>query len=105
MHRTLGTRPQAKPVRFNPQTAIRQISSCKETDIEKPDPALITEVPQVTAVTTEGDQAFMERLQALQKDADFRGTLITDPKLPNHARRFLRNFFHMVTGNSSVLRA
>ena len=29
VHRMLGTQPQAKCVRFNPQTTIRPISSCK----------------------------------------------------------------------------
>ena len=36
VHRTLGTQPPAKRVRFNPQTAIRPIASCKETGMEKP---------------------------------------------------------------------
>ena len=92
-------------MRFNPQTAILPIESCKETGMEKPDPDIVTEANQATAVTTEEDTVFVELLHALPKDADLRGTLNTDPKPTNRARRFLRNFFQMVTVNRSVLRA
>ena len=39
VHRTLGTQPPAKRVRFNSQTAIRPIPSCKEADTGRPDHA------------------------------------------------------------------
>ena len=45
VNRTVGTQPPAKrvrEVRFNPQTAIRPIPNCKETGMEKPDPAHVT---------------------------------------------------------------
>ena len=44
VHRTLGTQPPAKRVRFNPQTVIRPFPRCKVTDTWKPDLALTTPV-------------------------------------------------------------
>ena len=104
VHRILGTQPSAKRVRFNPQTAIRPITSCKDADPARLDSAPITPVPQVLAVTTDKGPTFRERSQESPKKTDFRGTLNTDPKPPNRARRFLRNFFQMVTDNRAVLR-
>ena len=96
----------AKRVRFNPQTAIRQIPSCKEAEADIPVFSPTTQAPQVFAMTTEMNSAFRERPpQTLPNDCDFRATLKTDPKPLNRARLFLRNFFQMVTGNRSVLRA
>ena len=105
VHRILGTKSPAKRVRFNPQTAIRQIPSCKDADVARLDSAPITPVPQVLAVTTGNWPTFGERPQALPKETDFRGTLNTDPIPPNLALRFLRNFLQMVTDNRAVLRA
>ena len=70
-----------------------------------PVPTPTTQAFQALAVTTEKDPAFRERPQTLHKNADFRGTLNTDTKPPNRARRFLRNFFQMVTNNRAVLMA
>ena len=105
VHRTLGTQPPAKRVRFNHQTAIRPIRSCKETTPEKQPHFRPTTPPtQVLAATTERTPAFENQPRFHPKEADFHGTLKTDPS-PRIARRFLRNFFQMVTGNRSVLRA
>ena len=105
VHRMLGTKPPAKRVRFNHQTAIRPIPSCKE-----PTPAALTHnLPtpstQATSALTDGTSAFGSQLEPLPKEADFHGTLNTDPKPPNRARRFLRKFLQMVTDNRAVLRA
>ena len=56
-------------------------------------------------VVTDGTSAFGNQPECLQKEADFHGTLKTDTKPPNCARRFLRKFFEMVTDNRAVLRA
>ena len=79
VHRTLGTQPPAKHVRFNSQTVIRPIPSCKEADTVGPDLSPLTQGPQLLTVTTESDSAVRERPPAPPKDADFRGTLNTDP--------------------------
>ena len=105
IHRMLGTQPPAKRVRFNHQTANRHIPSCKE-----PIPEILAGGPpttptQVPAVVTSGTSAFGNQPESLPKEADFHGTLKTDPKPPNRARRFLRKFFQMVTDNRAVLRA
>ena len=105
VHRTLGTKPPAKLVRFNHQTAIRPIHSCKETTPEKPHFRPTTLPTQVLAAATEQTPAFENQPRFHPKEADFYGTLKTDPSPTNRARRFLRNFFQMVTGNRSVLRA
>ena len=105
VHRSLGTQPPAKRVRFNHQTAILPIPSCKE-----PIPDILAGSPptpptQVPAVVTSGTSAFGNQPESPPKEADFHGTLKTDPKPPNRARRFLRKFFHMVTDNRAVLKA
>ena len=105
VHRTLGTQPPAKRVRYNHQTAILHIPSCKETAAETPALLPLTPPPQVLATTIERIQAFGEQSNVHPKEADFHGTLNTDPKPPNRARRFLRKFFQMVTENRAVLRA
>ena len=105
VNRTVGTQPPAKRVRVNSQTAIRHIPSCKEADTMRTDHAPLSQVPQLHAATTDSDSAVRERQPAPLKDSDFRGTLNTDPKPPNRARRFLRNFFQVVTNNRAVLRA
>ena len=100
----LGTQPPAKRVRFNHQTAIRPIPSCKEATPTPFDYNLPTPPPQLTA-TTDGTSAFGSPPEPLPKEAAFHGTLKTDPNTPNRARRFLRKFFQMVTDNRAVLRA
>ena len=105
LHRMLGTQPPQKRVRFNHQTAIRPIPSCKEASTGRPDLSTPTPTTQVLAWTTESNPAFMEQPKVLQKDPDFHGTLNTDPKPPNRALRFLRKFFLIVTDNRAVLRA
>ena len=52
VHRTLGTQPPAKRVRFKHQTAIRPIPSCKEASTGRPDLTTHTPTTQVLAVTT-----------------------------------------------------
>ena len=104
VHRMLGTQPPAKRVRFNHQTAIRPSPSCKDT------PAALTyNLPTpptpVTVAPTDGTSAFGSPPESLPTEADFHGTLKTDPEPPNRARRFLRKFFQMVTDNRAVLRA
>ena len=104
VHRMLGTQPPAKRVRFNHQTAIRPIPSCKEVTPAVPAHNLPT--PTIHPITpTDGTSAFGSPPESLPKEADFHGTLNTDPKPPNRARRFLRKFFQMVTDNRAVLRA
>ena len=105
VHRTLGTQPRAKRVRFNHKTAIRPIHSCKEPATETLELKPTTPPPKVLAATTELTTAFGEQPRIHPKEADFHGTLKTDPKPPNRARRFLRKFFQMVTDNLAVLRA
>ena len=105
VHRTLGTQPPAKRVRFNHQTAIRPIPSCKKTATETLELKPTTSPPQVLTATTERTTTFGEQSRVHPKEADFHGTLKTDPSPPNRARRFIRNFFQMVAGNRSVLRA
>ena len=105
VHLTLGTQPPAKRVRFNHKTAIRPIPSCKETASETLALKPTTSPPQGLATTTERSPAFREQPSAHPNEADFHGTLYTDPKPPNRARRFLRKFFQMVTDNRAVLRA
>ena len=105
VHRTLGTQPPAKRVRFNHQTAIRPIPNCTETATETLDLKPTTSPPQVPATTIERRSAFWEQPSIHPKEADFHGTLNTDPKPPNRARRFLRKFFQMVNDNRAVLRA
>ena len=85
VHRTLGTRPPAKRVRFNAQTAIRPIPSCKEAETENLASKTTTQASKALAVTTEMEQAFMERPQTIPKEADFQGTLNTDHK-PTESR-------------------
>ena len=71
VHRTLGTLPTAKRVRFNPQTAIRPIPSGKEVDVENPVTSTTAQTPQAFT-TTAADSAFMERPPlALPKESDF----------------------------------
>ena len=74
-----------KRVRFNAQTAIRPIPSCKEAETENPTSAPTTQASQALTVTTEMEPAFMERPQTLPKEADFQGTLNTDHK-PTESR-------------------
>ena len=105
VHRMLGTQPPAKRVRFNHQTAIRPIASCKEAIPASLDRNLPTLLTQVTIAPTDGTSAFGSPPESLPKETDFHGTLKTDPKPPNRARRFLRKFFQMVTDNRAVLRA
>ena len=105
VHRTLGTQPPAKRVRFNHKTAIRPIPSCKETAPETPALKPTTSPLQVLATTPERSPAFGEQTSVHPKEADFHGTLNTDHKPPNRARRFLRKFFQMVTNNRAVIRA
>ena len=97
VYRTLGTQPPAKRVRFNHQTAIRPIPSCTETATETLELMPTTSPPQVLTATTERIPAVGEQSRVHPKEADFHGTLNTDPKHPNRARRFLRKFFQMVT--------
>ena len=104
VHRTLGTQPPAKRVRFNHQTAIRPITSCKQPTPESLEPKPTTLPPEVLA-TTALSPAFVDQPSVHTKEADSHGTLNTDPKPPNRARRFLRKFFQMVTDNRAVLRA
>ena len=104
VHSTLGTQPPAKLVRLTNQTAIHPIHSCKETAPEIPALKPATPLPQVLATTTERIPAFGEQSSVHPKEAYFHGTLNTDPKPPNRARRFLRKFFQMVTVNMVVLR-
>ena len=100
----LGTQPPAKRVRFNHQTAIRPIPSCKEVTPAVPAHNLPT--PTIHPITpTDGTSAFGSPPELLPKETDFHGTLNTDPQPPNRARRFLRKFFQMVTDNRAVLRA
>ena len=94
----LGTQPPAKRVHFNHQTAIRPITSCKEAIPIPLNHNLPTPPTQLTT-TTDGTSAFGSSPESLPKEADFHGTLKTDPKPPNRARRFLRKFFQMVTDN------
>ena len=105
VHRMLGTQPPAKRVRFNHQTAIRPIPSCKEAVPV----ALVHNPPtpstQVTSAPTDATSAFRSPPEPLPTEADFHGTLKIDPNPPNRARRFLRKFFQMVTDNRAVLRA
>ena len=101
----LGTQPPAKRVRFNHQTAIRPINSCKEATPAVLAHNLPTPSNQVTSAPTDATSAFGSPLEPLPKEADFHGTLKTDPNPPNCARRFLRKFFQMVTDNRAVLRA
>ena len=105
VHRTLGTQPPAKRVRFNHQTAIRPIPSCKESTTETPERRPSTPPTQVHATPAERTPAFREHPTVPPKEAYFHGTLNTDPKTPNRARRFLRKFFQMVTDNRAFLRA
>ena len=105
VHRTLGNQPQAKRWRFNHQTAIRPIPSCKEAIPASLDRNPPTPPTQVTAVATDWTSAFGSQPKLLPREADFHGTLNTNPKPTNRARRFLRNFFQMVTDNRAVLRA
>ena len=105
VHRTLGTKPPVKRVRFNHQTAVRPIPSCKDAIPASLDRNLPTPPTQALAVTTERTPALRERPRVHPKEADFHGTLNTDHQNPNRARRFLRNFFKTVTGNRSALRA
>ena len=72
---------------------------------EKPHFRPSTPPPQVLAVATERTSALENQPRFHPQEADFHGTLKTDPFHPNRARRFLRHFFQMVTGNRSVLRA
>ena len=51
VHRTLGTQPPAKRVRFNHQTAIRPIPSCKETATAMPNLPTIPPTPALSAPT------------------------------------------------------
>ena len=97
VHRMLGTQPPAKRVRFNHQSAIRPIPSCKEATPPSLDRNLTTPPTQVTAATTDGTSAFGNPPESLPREANFHCTLKTDPKPPNRARRFLRKFFQMVT--------
>ena len=94
-----------KRVRFNRQTIIRPIPSYKEAETENPASTPTTQTSQALAVITEMEPAIRELPETLSKEANFQGTLNTDPKPPNRARRFLRKFFQMVTGNRAVLRA
>ena len=105
VHRTLGTQPPAKRVRFNHQTAIRPIPSCKEVTHETLERRPSTPPTQVLAVAAERSPAFGNQPEFHPREADFHGTLKTDPKPSNRARRFLRNFFQVVTHNRAVLRA
>ena len=105
IHRTLGTQSPAKRVRFNHQTAIRPIPSCKETTPEILERSPTTPTTQSPVAVTSGTSAFGNQPESFPKEADFHGTLKTDPKPPNRARRFLRKFFQMVTDNRAVLRA
>ena len=86
VHRTLGTQPRAKRVRFNHQTAIRPIPSCKETTPEIPHFRPTTPPTQVLAVTTEQIPAFEIQPRFHPKEDDFLGTLKTDPPPPRIAR-------------------
>ena len=104
VHRMLGTQPPAKRVRFNHQTAIRPITSCKEATPASLDHNLPTPPTQVTIAPTDGTSAFGSP-QSLPKEADFHGTLNTDATPPTRARLFLRKFFQIVTDNRAVLRA
>ena len=66
VHRTLGTQPPAKRVRFNHQTAIHPIPSCKETAPGTIEPKPTTLPPQVLATTERSlalgnNQAFTKR--------------------------------------------
>ena len=99
VHRTLGTQPPAKRVRFNHHTAIRPITSCKETAPETLKFKPTTSPPQVVAAITVRIPALVEQSRVHPKEADFHDTLNTDPKTQNRARRFLRKFFQMVTDN------
>ena len=85
--------------------AIRPIPSCKETTPAALAHNLPTPSNQATTATTDGTSAFGSPPESLPKKTDFHGTLKTDPKPPNRARRFLRKFFQMVTDNRTVLRA
>ena len=105
VHRTLGTQPPAKLVRFNHQTAIRPIPSCKEPIPEIHAGSPPTPSTPALSAPTDGTPAFGNQPKALPKEADFHGTLKTDPKPTNRARRFLRKFFQMITDNRAVLRA
>ena len=105
IHRTLGTQPPAKRVRFNHQTAIRPIPSSTETATETLELKPTTSPPQVLTATTERIPASGEQTRVHPKEAEFHGTLNTDPKPTNRALRFLRKFFQMVTDNLAVLRA
>ena len=105
VHRTLGTQPPAKRVRFNHQTVIRPIPSCKEATPASLYRNIHTPPTQVTAVATYGTSALWSPPEPLPREADFHGTLKTDPKPPNRVRRFLRKFFQMVTDNRAVTRA
>ena len=83
VHRSLGTQPQAKRVRFNHQTVIRHIPSCKE-----PIPTIPTGSPpspptQAPVLDADGISAFGNQPDSSPKEADFHSTLKTDPKPPN----------------------
>ena len=104
VHRTLGTQPPAKRVRFNHQTAISLIPSCKETATAMPNFRPTIPPTPAPSAPTEHSPAFREHPTVPPKEADFHGTLNTDPKPPNRARRFLRNFLQTVTDNRAVLR-
>ena len=85
VHRTLGTQPPAKRVRFNHQTAIRPIPSCKEITPETLERRPSTPPTQVLAVTAERYPAFGNQPEFHPREANFHGTLKTDPK-PRIAR-------------------
>ena len=85
VHRILGTQPPAKLVRFNHQTAIRPIPSCKETATERLDLRPTTPTTQALIATTERTPAFGEQSRVHPKEADFHGTFNTDHKPPNLA--------------------
>ena len=101
----------------NPPLRIQPSRKCKARtkptkleqglcDLTPEDRQLLLRQSQAIALTSERHPAFEERPpQALSKDTDFRCPLNTDSKPPNLARRFFRNFFQMVTGNRSVIRA
>ena len=105
VHRTLGTQPPAKRVRFNHQTAIRPIPSCKEPIPEIHAGSPPTPPTPALSAPTEHNPAFREHPTVPPKEADFHGTLNTDPKPPICAPRFLRKFLQMVTDNRAALRA
>ena len=97
---TPGEAGALQPPDSNPPNPQLQRNSDRDAQLQAYDP-----FDPGALSATEQTPAFLEHPTVPPKEADFHGTLNTDPKPPNRARRFLRKFFQMVTDNRAVLRA